>query len=180
MPAVRWLDPVRWLDGPSGQLGLFDQPSIAQCRDSYLNQNACYVACIPFSGWNLLLMEPCKAICMTESCGNGILVSGPALKKAMGQYNLEQLCQQACAIEASQISDPIAREVALNACPKKCQIAVGQSSEPTPSHTPTTTQLAPQPTAMKEVKTERPVWPWVVGAALLLGGAWYASTGGFK
>lgn len=69
---------VQWLGMARGTLGLFDEPTAEECVNSTTNGLACQALCLGLGG-----ALGCVQICLTESCGQGILVSGPELKKAL-------------------------------------------------------------------------------------------------
>lgn len=166
-PVVRWLG--------SGQLGLFDEKTQGECLNNVANKTACYGICITAGagGWSTLLLPICQDVCMLESCGKGILLTPFQLQAALSKMgSVEQTCLKTCVLEASTLPDAAARDLALSGCLAKCGVVV---HEPDPAAPVPAPQPVPQP--LKETKTERPVWPWVLGGLVLVGGVALALRG---
>ena len=124
---VRWVAEQSVGLGRVQWLGLFDQPTQAECISNLYNQDACNVLCLAsgITGYGAALITPCTNQCLIELCGKGIigapLITPVDMQKAVGAIGG---CLSKCVADANKLEDPTARSVALQACPLTCNLAL--------------------------------------------------------
>jgi hypothetical protein len=170
---IRWLDArpapqIRWLGGPSsGRLGLFEEPTYTDCAANEANKNACYYSCIAAgsSGWNALLATACQSVCITEACGNGILLTPRGLQKVVPKI---ADCLTYCRTQAEKLSDSSARAAALAACPSTCMLAAELAKLPPEDKQNAKTAPIPQPPGTPAASKSAPSSDRGLGSVLII------------
>jgi hypothetical protein len=114
---------VKWsgrLAAPTLGLGLFEEPTSAECLANLYNQDACNQLCYAagITGYGAVLITPCQNQCMIEMCNQGIL---PPCKLPPSGWP----CNPLTTTKEMQKAG-----VLLSPCIKKCMDAYSQGVSP--------------------------------------------------